>query len=187
MDTIIAILINIGCSIIAAIITVILLPILYSSNIKISPFIIKRKLASINEGVSYFFKIVNMSLYDVHNLTVELKLLRQTLPTSSALIFSQLIPIPLVAYHLALVKCYRPLWLRKEADNCIVFRTLENIEEILSDDNSSILITVTSQHSLTGFTKAHSLVYHSVNAIKEGGFMYGPKFGVLPLFVALQA
>lgn len=187
METVAAILINIGCSIIASIITVVLLPILYSSKIKISPFIVKRVKHFPNENIHYAFKIVNMSIFEIRNLTIELRLLRRAPGTSSAISSIQTIPISLVADHLALVEGYRPTWLRKDANNCIVFRTLENIEEILHDDNCSILITATSQHSLTSFTKTQSLVYHGVDTIREGNFMHGPKFAVLPPALVSQS
>ena len=178
MDTIVAIFINIGCSVIASIIAVLVLPLVYNSKIKISPFIAKSTSSYSGEGLCYSFKIVNRSIYTAFDVSVSLNLLSNN-EVAGQLVVTRSIPLSLVADHIAVVAGYRPRWMRASSDNCVRFRTLNDIGTLLAESGNSISITVTSRHPLTCFVSSHTQAYRSTLDIKDGYFTSGSQFSVL--------
>ena len=169
-------LLSIGCSILASFIFLFIVLAFFKPKIKIADIICKNSnqfTDDINEY--YFFKIINMSLFSAYDVRVELNVLEKYQTPPSGMMNKRTISLTLVLSNVSHLPYFRPKWLRKDADHCIRFRTLDNLSEIISNPYKSVQLQVTLRHGLTGLVKVFYQDYADVSLIKEGKFTYGTK------------
>ena len=171
-------LLSIGASLIASIVFIFLLLILLRPNVKISPIICKHKDTFDNsERYCYLFKIVNLSWFSAYDISVELSSL-VPYPVKEGLNF-RFFPLSLKIDKLNFIAPYRASWFKKNyGEYAMLFRTFDDLSEILNDERKSIKIQVTLRHGLTGLSKVYYMDFVNCSDIKEGHFIFGKKFNV---------
>ena len=177
--TILDFFLSIGASLIASIIFIFLLLLYLRPNIKISPYVCQQKDTFDNSGREcYMFKVVNLSLFSAYDIAVELSSL-VSYPVKDGMNF-RFFPLTLKTDKLNFIASYRPKWYRKNyADYAMIFRTYDDLKEILDNERNSIKIQVTLRHGLTGLSKVHYMDYVNCSDIKKGHFLFGKNFNVV--------
>jgi|SRR6476661_3429074 len=173
--------INVACSIVGSLIFLFIVLIFLKPKIRISPFVCKSPSPFPTEQaeIAYYIKVVNMSLFTAYDLKAELHILERYATPPKGMMNVRQVPLTLVAGNLSNLDGYRPFWWRKEAEHCIRFRTLDNLDDILKADTKSVEFKVILRHGLTGLSKVYSQEYADLTEIKVGKFSYGTKFGLL--------
>jgi len=166
-------------SIIGSLVFLFLVLLLFKPKIKISPFVSKYSSPFEGEGIVFYIKIVNRSLFNAYDIKAELYMLERYPTPPAGMMNVRATPLSLVSGQLSSLDRYLPLWMRKAADHCIRFRTLDDLEQILADERKSVEFRVILRHGLTGLSKVHSQEYSDLSEIRNGRFTYGPSFGIL--------
>jgi hypothetical protein len=127
-------------------------------------------------AVYYSFKFVNRSFFNSHHAQVELYKMRR-IPMGNGCYNNICNKIALVTGVFNHVPG-RPIG-RKTHDNrhCILIRSTENIKDILTPEENSILLKISLNHGLTGLSGVFEQEYASLSDIKRGRFKPGTKFG----------
>ncbi|MFN7489111.1 MAG: hypothetical protein ACK5OS_05990 [Chryseotalea sp.] len=144
-------------------------------KIDIASFICKVQ----KEGKAYYtFKFVNKSFFHAHDLKIELYVTKK-------------IPMGRGKYN----KTYQKLMLLNsevnylhkkpifngssdEYKHCMLVSTSDNLENILNNDDSAVLIRICLKHGLTGLSNVFEQDFANNSDIKHSKFKPGPKFDV---------
>ena len=148
-------------------------------GLELHHFLCKNQSEFQGEGMMYFIKIVNISVFIAYDIQVELSVLERRPTPPSGMNNIRMLPLTLVYSSHSNLPGYRPRWWRKEASHCLRFRTKEDLDTIINDDFKSIQVQVTLRHGLTGLVKVFTKEYSDINQINAGKFSYGTKFGVI--------
>ena len=175
-----SILLSIGCSLIASFIFLFCVLMLFRPRIKICPFICMNNDNIIGDNNNYYyFKIVNTSLFSAYDMKVQLSVLKKYPTPPSGMMNKRTIPLSLVLDTVSHLPSYKPLWIRRDANHCIRFRTVDDLTILINDEFNSIQLQVTLRHGLTGLVKVFYQDFADISLIKQGKFTYGTKFGVI--------
>jgi hypothetical protein len=124
---------------------------------------------------SYLFKIVNRSYFDAFDVHLELLQLTQVKVTSKG-INERGKPLPMkrneikhIPPFMSTAKCEE----RSYARHAILFRTHENLERILNDENQTLQLRIILRHGLTGLSRLYKTDYINKYDIEEGEFEFG--------------
>ena len=128
-----------------------------------------------DEEEQYFVKVINWSLFSAYDVTVELLEVDRT-PTVKNQMNSRFRDIRLVSDRFSHIPGYRPSWMRKNAPYAVRFRTNQNIEKILTNEHSTIMVRVTLRHGLTGLVKVATKEYTDEECVQHRKFNYGLKW-----------
>ncbi len=171
--------IGISGSLIASIIFIFVLLFFFRPSFKICPFVIKQKDTFDRVGdIFYQFKIINTSLFSAYDIHVELNSL-VSYPGKGGINF-RFSPLILKTNQLNFVAPYRPKWWRKEYSSyAMLFRSYDNLENILEHERNSIQIQVTARHGLTGLSNVFNMEFVTINDIKVGQYTVGKKFNIV--------
>jgi hypothetical protein len=177
--TLVSFLWNVLCGFIASLIFIFTLLIFFRPVIRISPFLCKNQSEFGGEGTMYFVKVVNISLFTAYDIRVEMNVLERYPTPPSGMVNKRMLPLNLVFDSHSNLPGYRPRWMRKEADHCLRFRTKEDLDTIVKNNQKSVEVQLIARHGLTGLVKVYTQEYSDINQIKDGKFSYGTKFGTI--------
>lgn len=143
-------------------------------RIKIADFFCE--VTDVDGSLYYSFKFVNRSFFNAHHAQVELYKMRR-IPMGNGCYNNICNKITLVNGIFNHVPG-RPLT-GKTQDNqhCILVRSTENIKEVLTPDENSILLKISLNHGLTGLSGVFEQEYANLSDIRSGRFKPGTKFG----------
>ena len=170
---------SIAASLIASIIFIFLLLLWLRPNIKICSSICLQKDTFDNSAREcYLFKIVNLSWFSAYDISVELSSL-VSYPVKDGMNF-RFFPLTLKTDKLNFIAPYRARWYRKNyAEYAMIFRTYDNIAEVLGNERNSIKIQVTLRHGLTGLSKVYYMDYVNCSDIIKGHFAFGNNLNIV--------
>ncbi|RYE35828.1 MAG: hypothetical protein EOP42_05545 [Sphingobacteriaceae bacterium] len=170
------ILINILCSIVASFLFLFI--VLYSLRPKISiSSIISKQKNSFDEGFdfTYAFKIINQSVFSGFDVQLELFSLQQYRVEAKG-INNRIKSIPLKISEIK----HLPPYVRTKtcnktsfAPHAVMFRTNENLEEIVKNESKTLQLQITLRHGLTGLSRVYQKDYINLDDIKLGEFRFG--------------
>jgi hypothetical protein len=173
-------LLSITASLISSVIFIFLLLLWLRPNVKISPVLCQQKdtFDSPSCRDCYLFKVVNLSWFSAYDISVELSSL-VSYPVKDGMNF-RFFPLTLKVDKLNFIAPYRPRWFKKNyGEYAMLFRTYENLREILDNERNSIKIQVTLRHGLTGLSKVYNMDYVNCSDVKKGHFAFGKNFNVV--------
>jgi len=127
----------------------------------------------------YFIKLVNKSFFCAYDVRTELVLVRRSVVPPNGSINRRFIHLQLKKGDSLYIPNYLPRWIRKEALHAMIFRTAEDLDAILADENNSVQIQLTLKHGLTGLIKLYTFEYSDPSEIKNGKYLQGTKFAVI--------
>ena len=170
---------SITASLLSSLIFIFLLLLWLRPKVQISGYICTQKDTFDNSGRDCFiFKIVNLSWFSAYDITVELTYL-VSYPVKDGINF-RYFPLTLKTDKLNYIAPYRPKWFKKNyGEYAMLFRTYENLPEILENERNSVRIQVTLRHGLTGLSKVYYSDYVNCSDIKKGQFAFGKNFAVV--------
>lgn len=148
-------------------------------KLRIAPFICKYQSPYPGEGEMYFLKVVNTSYFSAYDIRAELLQIRRVSVPPKASSNRRLTTLTLKKSNLTYIPNFVPGWLRKEAVHCMILRTDEDLQKILSDDGNTIEFHLTLKHGLTGLTKLYKHEYCDSTEIKMARYSYGTRFGIM--------
>lgn len=129
---------------------------------------------------TYVFKIVNKSMFDAFDIQLELFSLKQIKVTSNG-INERSVPLSLKLKEIKHIPPYmktRVCKKRSYAKHAVLFRSFEDIDSILKDENQTIQLQITLRHGLTGLSRVYKTDYISHDDIIEGQFEFGNSIGI---------
>lgn len=173
-----AALLNIFYNLLASGMFIFLLLFFLRPKIKIAPHICKqRDVFDETNRDCYLFKVVNLSWFSAYDVSVDLSYVRRY-PVKDG-INSRLFPLSLKVDKLNFMPSFRPKWLkRNNGDYAFLFRTYDDLNTLLQDQQKSIFLQVTLRHGLTGLAKVFTIEYVGESDIKTGTFAHGKKFNI---------
>jgi hypothetical protein len=176
-----SVLFNMGCGLVSSFVFLFVVLVLFKPSIKIADIICKNDNQFKDDPqLYYFFKIVNRSIFSAYDLRVELNVIERYPTPPSGMMNKRTIPLTLVLSYVSHLPAYRPGWWRKDAEHCMRFRTIDNLDNIVDDPHKSVQLQITLRHGLTGLVKVFYQDYADVSLIKTGKFSYGTKIGYIP-------
>jgi hypothetical protein len=127
----------------------------------------------------YSFKFVNISFFSAHDIKVELHMVRK-IPMGGGTFNNTYKQLTLVNSDISHIPSRTSFW-NKQLHNphCVIVRSVEDLNNILSDDLNAINLKVSLKHGLTGLAKVFEQEYANEEDIKVGKFKPGTKFGVI--------
>lgn len=149
---------------------------LFKPKIRIAPFLIR--INSENENPYYIFKFVNSSFFSAHDLKVELfKIVR--IPMGGGESNNAHYKLAISNGDISQLPPRLPFWRNNMAHpHCMVVRTFDDINSILSEELNGILLRVSLKHGLTGLSNVFEQEYANETDIKVGKFRPGKKFAL---------
>lgn len=134
----------------------------------------------LNDNSSYFsFKFVNMSFFSAHEIKIELHKLRK-IPMGSGEFNNEHKQLSLVSSQISHVPSRPFFWIKDKSNaHCFLVRSLENLNDILTEEQSAIVIKISLKHGLTGLSNVFEQEYANIEDIKIGKFKPGTKFGII--------
>jgi len=170
--------ISISCSFIASFFFLFFVLVFFKPKISISPFVCARTYNSEGATIFYTVKFVNHSWHSAYDVKIELHQLEK-ISVGDHKQNDRLTSLSIVKDNVSNIAPYRPSWIRKKANHCIIFRTREDIVSILTDEHKTIIAKITLRHGLTGLVRVFTKEYCDTAEVKNGKFSYGTKFGLL--------
>ena len=156
---------RIFCSLVLLFILLIIL----RPNVQISPYIAKKDFDTDTDGYEYLFKVINKSFFPLFDLKVSLIKLVPFVAEGGTNF--RTFEIKLRVVNLGFISGFR--FRDTEAKYATIFVTNEDLEEILNDDQSKILLSITCRHGLSGLSKIVTQEFTSISKIKDGYFVFG--------------
>ena len=134
----------------------------------------------LHNGKNYYhFKFVNASIFDAHDVKIELYEIRK-IPMGGGQYNNTYKKLELLNSEVACLPRKPMPWAKREDHpHCMIVRTLNDIDSIVSDENSAVLIRITLKHGLTGLSNVFEQDYANNNDIKPSKYKPGPKFDVI--------
>lgn len=126
----------------------------------------------------YTFKVVNRSWYSAYDISIELQQVEK-ISVADNKVNQRLTSLSVIEGRVSNIAPYRPAWVRKEAQHCLICRSKENIKDILTDDFKTVMVKISLRHGLTGLVRVFTKEYCQLSDIKNGKFSYGTRFGIL--------
>ena len=124
---------------------------------------------------SFHIKVVNLSFFPAFDIKVSLEK-HTPYPVEGGINF-RVEQLKLIKSELS---CIAPLRNNKNyGDMAMIFRSEENLTEILEQPQSRISFQITLKHGVTGLTKIYTQTYSLDSSIKEGHFIFGKKIDVV--------
>lgn len=170
------IVVNILCSLIASFIFLFMVLYILRPKISISSIISKQK-NSFDEGLdfTYAFKIINQSIFSGFDVQLELFSLQQYRVEAKG-INNRIKLVPLKINEIK----HLPPYVRTKtcnktsfAPHAVMFRTNENLEEIVKSESKTLQLQITLRHGLTGLSRVYQKDYINLDDIKVGEFKFG--------------
>lgn len=176
MDFILSFLFNVLCDMVAAFAFLFFVLYILRPRIAISDCIAKQENTyDKSTQYVYIFKIYNQSLFSAFDLQFEL--FQQTQYRADKYGINQ-INHPLNLHvsgvkHLPRYHSSRMCKKTSFAKHAYLFRTGEDLEQILRDDSKTIQLQIVLRHGLTGLSRVYKKDYININDIKTGKFKFG--------------
>lgn len=127
-----------------------------------------------NSKNSFHIKVVNLSFFPAFDIKVSLEK-HTPYPVEGGINF-RVEQLKLIKSELS---CIAPLRYGKSyGDMSMIFRSEENLSEILVQPHSQISFQITLKHGVTGLTKIYTQVYANKSSIKEGYFVFGRRIDI---------
>lgn len=127
----------------------------------------------------YVFKFVNRSFFSAHEIKIELHKMRR-IPMGSGNVNYEYYPLTLLSNSISHIPARPPFWKKNLAyPHCITVRSTENLNDILADPYTGIMLRVSLKHGLTGLSKVFEQEYGNQEDIKTGKFKPGTKFEII--------
>lgn len=127
----------------------------------------------------YHFKFVNASIFDAHDVKIELHEIKK-IPMGGGQYNNTYKKLELLNSEVAYLPRKPMSWARRDDHpHCMIVRTLNDIDGIVSDENSAVLIRISLKHGLTGLSNVFEQDYANTNDIKPYKYKPGPKFDVI--------
>ncbi len=124
---------------------------------------------------TYVFKFVNRSWHSSFDINLELFVLEEYRATAKGR-NRRMKPITLKRNHIKHVPSFsydRSSKKRESAPHAILFRTNENLEEILTAQEKTLQLQVTLRHGLSGLSRVYHKDYINISDVKQGVFKFG--------------
>lgn len=149
-------------------------------KISVCSQIAMQKNAIEGEPVAYFFKIVNKSLFDAFDIQLELSKMEH-IKVSKEGINERITDVELkhneikhIMPYMTTSKCKK----RNYAKHAILFRSFQNLSDILKNENETLELQITLRHGLTGLSRVYKSAYIDSNDIIEGTFEFGNSLNI---------
>jgi hypothetical protein len=124
-------------------------------------------------GNVYLFKVYNKSWFSAFDLTLQLSSIEfyQGYPKG---LNRRILDVPLVCNQIKHIPKYNRMREKEHfANHCVLFRTTQNIEDILKNSRQCVELQITLRHGLSGLSRVYRKEYHGLTSIKEGEFKFG--------------
>ena len=176
MNLFLSFLFNVFCGMFSAIAFLFFVLYLLRPKILISEFICKQQNQFENDPKYIFvFKIINNSNFSAFDIQLELFRLEEYRVTPKG----RNIRIKLIPLVVSNIK-HIPPYIRTKvcnktssAPHAVMFRTIENLENILNIESQTLQLQITLRHGLTGLSRVYQKDYININNIKSGQFKFG--------------
>lgn len=124
---------------------------------------------------TYVFKIINQSIFSGFDVQLELFVLQQYRVEAKG-INNRIKIVPLkvneikhIAPYVSTKTCNKTSF----APHAVMFRTNENLDDIVKSEQRTLQLQITLRHGLTGLSRVYQKDYIGVNDIKSGIFKFG--------------
>lgn len=126
----------------------------------------------------YVFKVVNKSRHPAFDASIELFNLLYY-PAEDGRMNTRYTPLSLKKSRFARIPSRKGFNRRSSfAEHCVLFRTGEDLNEILKEESRSIQLQITVKHGLTGLSRCFTKTYAKCNDIKVGHHNFGDDLGI---------
>lgn len=176
MDVFLSFLFNVVCSMVAAFAFLFFVLYVLRPSISITDCICKTKnVYDDSSEYVYVFKIYNKSFFSAFDLQFELFKQTQTRVNQHGInqinqaLSLHVSGVKHLDAHASNRKCKNTHY----AKHAYLFRTHEDLEQILSDDNQTIQLQIVLRHGLTGLSRAYKKDYINLKDVKSGKFNFG--------------
>ena len=147
-------------------------------SIKISPYIRKSDHDyEPDEPLFFMFKVVNHTRFPIFNVDLSMSKLIP-LPAENGKTNYQLIALELKSTNIKNIsRC--PIIGEGIGYHAVLFRTYENLENILSSRDTKISFEITAKHGLTGLSRSIRKEFVHKSCIKSGEFQFGKNLDIV--------
>jgi len=130
-----------------------------------------------NEPIFFMFKVVNHTRFPLFNVDLSLSKLIPH-PAENGNTNYQLIGLELKSTNIRnIARC--PLFGEGIGYHAILFRTYEDLEDILSNRDTKISFEITAKHGLTGLSRSFRREFVHKTCIKNGEFGFGKNLDII--------
>ena len=172
-----SILLNIGCSFAASFLFVYFLLYIYRPRVEIWPIIAEND--EIDKGkIAFSFKIRNKSWFRAFDINIQLFEVI-TIASNNGYRNYRHIELKMKTQQWSYIsKMKSRLFYPKFSDNYLIFRTYENLNQILNDQTKFLQFEITLRHGLTGISAIHIREFVR-GSVTPGIFQSGRKIAII--------